>query len=435
VGAHLISFWLDTCGEALTPRPELPGDRDVDVAIVGAGYTGLWTAYYLSALAPSMRIAVVEREVAGYGASGRNGGWCSAFFPTSCAPDLRAALADTVDEIGRWCTTESVDAHYVKGGALSLARTAAQAHRLRTTPYAMWLSAEEADKRVRTAGVLGASYDAECAALHPGRLVRGLARVVEGRGVDIYEQTAVTAIRPREVQTTRGRVRADIAVRATEGWTAELPRFRRALAPVYSLVIATEPLPSSVWDNIGWAGRETVTDGRQLLVYAQRTADDRIVFGGRGAPYHFTSRVHPSYDREPAVFSALAAAMGELWPVLRDTKITHRWGGPLGVPRDFHPSVGLDRSTGIAWGGGYVGDGVAASNLAGRTLADLICGRDTALTQLPWVGHRSPAWEPEPLRWLGINAARVLASSVDRAEAAGKPARLRSRVMRTLTHE
>jgi glycine/D-amino acid oxidase-like deaminating enzyme len=243
----------------------------------------------------------------------------------------------------------------------------------------------------------------------------------------------VTQIASHAVHSTHGRVRADVVVRAVEGWTATLPGTRRALAPVYSLVIATEPLPATVWDEIGWHGHETVTDGRHLLVYAQRTADDRIVFGGRGAPYHFASRVRPSYDEEPNVFTALRSSMSELWPAVADAAITHQWGGPLGVPRDFHPSVGLDRAKGIAWAGGYVGDGVAASNLAGRTLANLIVGRETDLVHLPWVGLHSPTWEPEPLRWLGVNGVRWLASSVDRAEARQRQPRLRSAVLNRLT--
>ena len=431
----MISLWLETCGESLEPRAPLPGDRDVDIAVVGAGYTGLWTAYYLSVLDPSLRIAVLEKEIAGFGASGRNGGWCSSFFPTACGADMRRALEASVDEVGRWGTAEGIDAHYRKGGALSLARTARQVEHLRSQPHAQWLSADEMSGRLRAMGALGASYDAECAALHPGRLVRGLARVVQSRGVEVYEQTAVARIAAGRVETSHGLVRPDVVVRALEGWTPTLPQFARTLAPLYSLVIATEPLPDAVWDEIGWHGHETVTDGRQLLVYAQRTADDRIVFGGRGAPYHFGSRIRSAFDREPAVFADLRSSMVELWPALRDAVVTHRWGGPLGVPRDFHPSVGLDRSTGLAWGGGYVGDGVAASNLAGRTLADLILGRDTELTHLPWVGHRSPPWEPEPLRWLGINAVRMLAASIDRTEVRGRPARVRSAVVSRLTGE
>jgi glycine/D-amino acid oxidase-like deaminating enzyme len=193
-------------------------------------------------------------------------------------------------------------------------------------------------------------------------------------------------------------------VRATEGYTPGLPGFERAVAPVYSLMIATEPLPPAVFEQIGLAGRPTFGDLRNLIIYGQRTADDRLAFGGRGAPYHLGSAVRPAFDRVPAVFEALRQTLAGLFPVLGSVAVSHSWGGPLGVPRDWCASVGLDRSTGVGWAGGYVGDGVSTTNLAGRTLADLITGTDSPLTTLPWVGHRSPAWEPEPLRWLGVNA-------------------------------
>jgi glycine/D-amino acid oxidase-like deaminating enzyme len=183
-----------------------------------------------------------------------------------------------------------------------------------------------------------------------------------------------------------------------------IPGLQRRLVPIYSLVIATEPLGPGLWERIGLRRRETFTDQRHLLVYGQRTADDRIVFGGRGAPYHFGSRIRPGFDRDERVFGRLREALVELLPRLAGTRITHTWGGCLGVPRDWCASVGLDRGTGQAWAGGYVGDGVSTTNLAGRTLRDLILGGDTDLVRLPWVGHRSPRWEPEPLRWLGVNA-------------------------------
>jgi glycine/D-amino acid oxidase-like deaminating enzyme len=281
---------------------------------------------------------------------------------------------------------------------------------------ALWLEPAEVGERLKVRRCLGAAYTPHCAALHPARLVRGLAGVVEGLGVKVYEQTTATAVTSGAVETARGRVRAGVVVRATEGYTARLPGLRRFLVPLYSLMIATEPLPDFFWDEVGWSRRETVTDGRHLLIYAQRTADGRIALGGRGAPYHFASRVKDDYDREPAVFDELRNVLASLWPPARDAAITHRWGGPLGVPRDWFSSVGFDRRSGLAWGSGYVGDGVATSNLAGRTLADLIVGRDTAVTRLPWVGHTSRRWEPEPLRWIGANLALRAMASADRVE-------------------
>jgi glycine/D-amino acid oxidase-like deaminating enzyme len=181
-------------------------------------------------------------------------------------------------------------------------------------------------------------------------------------------------------------------------------------------MIATEPLPDELWARIGLAERQTFSDFRHVVIYGQRTGDGRIAFGGRGAPYHFGSAVQPAFDRDRRVHQALHATLVELFPMLADTAITHRWGGPLGIARDWFPSVGLDPRTGLAWAGGYVGDGVSTTNLAGRTLADLILERSTDITTLPWVGHRSPRWEPEPLRYIGINAGLRLASAADRAE-------------------
>ncbi|HEU4426028.1 MAG TPA: FAD-binding oxidoreductase [Pilimelia sp.] len=450
-----ISFWMSSVGDDLTSRPALPGDREVDVAIVGAGYTGLWTAYYLAAADPSLRVAVLEAQIAGYGASGRNGGWCSALFPTSISALARrhgrdAAIAQyhamraTVEEVGAVAAAEGIDCHWARGGTVTLARTPAQLARARASvdearsfgfDDLVLLDPDGARRRCAATGVLGGAYTPHCAAIHPARLVRGLARAVERRGVTIYERTPALALRPGAVVTPAGTVRAECVVRATEGYTPELPGARRTLLPVYSLMLATEPLPASFWESTGLASRETFSDFRHLIIYGQRTADDRLAFGGRGAPYHFGSRVRPAYDREPRVFAALRRTLAELFPPLAGVTITHTWGGPLGMARDWSASVGLDRATGLAWAGGYIGDGVATTNLAGRTLADLIRGVDSELTRLPWVGHRWRRWEPEPLRWLGVNAARWAVTSADAAEARRRrPSRRAALVNRLLGH-
>jgi glycine/D-amino acid oxidase-like deaminating enzyme len=419
-----LSLWHETTPTGWTPRPALEGETRADVVIVGAGYTGLWTAYYLAVAEPSLDIAVVEAEVAGFGASGRNGGWCSALFPSArpqMAP-MTLALQETIDEVLRVADAEGIDCQAAKGGTIVLARNRAQLARARAESAGAVLSAAEAGERLRATRTLGATYTRHCAAIHPARLVRGLAEAVTRRGVTLYEQSPVHSVEPGVVRTARGAVRAPYVVRATEGYTPRLPRSGRALAPVYSLMISTEPLATSVWEEIGLAERETFADHRHLVIYGQRTADDRLVFGGRGAPYHLGSRVAAAFDRDPRVFAALRATLVDLFPVLRRARFTHAWGGPLGIPRDWCASVGLDRSTGLAWAGGYVGDGVSTTNLAGRTLRDLVLGRRTELTALPWVGHRSPSWEPEPLRWLGVNAGLRATKLADAEEAlTGRP--------------
>ncbi len=417
--------------------------------MVGGGYTGLWTAYYLARADPTLRIVVLEAEVAGFGASGRNGGWCSALFPASLdrlariSPTGRdgalaqhRAMRATVDEVGRAAAEEGISCDYAKGGTLVLARSESQlraaqdevAHARgwgRGEDELALLDAERTRARIGAEGALGATYTPDCAAVHPARLVRGLAAAVERLGVTVHEQTRVLRIEPGRAVTDRGVVRADVVVRATEGYTASLDGQRRTLAPVYSLVVATEPLPPTTWERIGLLERETFSDHRHLIVYGQRTADDRLVFGGRGAPYHFGSRTRPDFDRDDGVHAAIRRTLAELFPVVADARFTHAWGGALGIARDWTASVGLDRGTGLAWAGGYVGDGVGTSNLAGRTLRDLVLGHDTDLSRLPWVGHRSRRWEPEPLRWLGANAglrAMTLADAEERLT--GRPSRI-----------
>jgi glycine/D-amino acid oxidase-like deaminating enzyme len=434
-----LSLWHETAEDDWAPRPSLPGDRDADVAIVGAGFTGLWTALYLARADPTLRIAVVEAETAGFGASGRNGGWCSALFPSSLesiakrssragALALHAAMRGSVDEVLRAADEEGIDAHAAKGGTIGLARSAPQWARAKAdlADARAWglgeddlrlLDAEEATGVLAAARVRGATYTPDCAAIHPARLVRGLADAVVRRGVTLYEQTPATAITEGKVVTRHGTVRAERVIRATEGYTRSLDGQRRQVVPVYSLIVATEPLPAEVWEQIGLRRRETFSDHRHLIIYGQRTADDRFVFGGRGAPYHFGSRIRTAYDRVPRVFADLRETLVDLFPVVKDAAITHTWGGALGITRDWTASVGLDRATGLGWAGGYVGDGVGTTNLAGRTLADLVLGHDTELTRLPWVGHRSRSWEPEPLRWLGINIGLRAMTWADQEEA------------------
>ena len=411
---------------------------------MGAGFTGLWTAHYLAEADPGLRIVVIEAETVGFGASGRNGGWCSALFPASLdklarlgnrsgALALDAAMRDTVDEVARATAAEGIDAQLAKGGTISLVRSRAQLARARAeVAHARSWGLGEEQLRLfdadRARAVLAGSrtvaglYTPDCAAIHPLRLARGLAAAVTRRGVRIHERTRALRLSPGRVDTTGGTVHAGTVLRATEGYTAGLAGEGRTLAPVYSLVIATEPIPGKAWAEIGLARRETFTDERHLIIYGQRTADDRLVFGGRGAPYHFGSRVRPGFEHEPRVFAALRATLVDLLPVLHDVRVTHTWGGALGIPRDWCASVGLDRTTRLGWAGGYVGDGVSTTNLAGRTLRDLVLGRDTGLTRLPWVSHRSRRWEPEPLRWLGINTGlRAMALADAEERVTGRP--------------
>lgn len=436
------SLWSDTLPdrERASGTP-LDGDVDVDVAIVGAGLTGLWTAWYLRSTDPSLRVAVVEQETIGFGASGRNGGWCSALLPMSherlsrrhgvaAAVRMQRAMHDNVAAVGSFVDRHTPDGAdlFRCGGTIDLARNAPQRRRLAAEVDHLhglgfddgdyrWMEATEARSVCRATDVLGALWTPHCATVHPLRLTHLVARAAIDQGVRIHERTTATAIGEREVRTDRGTIRAEVVVRATEGYTSRLPGERRTLLPIYSLMIATEPLPDEIWDQIGLAGRPTFADGRHMVIYGQRTADGRLAFGGRGAPYHFGSTVRPEFDTDEHVRELLTRSLHELFPATRGSAVTHHWGGVLAAPRDWTCSVRYDRRTGFATAGGYVGDGLATTHLAGRTLAALITGQDDAeLLRLPWVGHRSRRWEPEPLRWLGVNLGRTAAGRADATE-------------------
>ncbi len=453
-----VSYWWRALGGFPARRPSLPGPAEADVCIVGGGYTGLWTAYYLAGLRPGLRIVVLEAAFAGYGASGRNGGWVTAELPGSRARyaraaggasgvrDLESALRATVDEVGRVCAAESIDCDFVKGGRLSVATTPSQLARLRGSLAAhrswgdgadvyQYLTRDETLARVNVAGALGGLYAPASARVQPAALAAGLALAAERRGVEIYEATPVSEIRaaaygegPGAVACTKfGDVRARSVLRCTEGYTATLPGLRRALLPMSSHMVVTEPLSAGAWAEIGWNGCETLGDEAHAYMYAQRTADGRIALGGRGVPYRFGSAVDHLGQTDASTVAALTRVLRRMFPAAASAAIQHAWCGVLGVPRDWCATVTYSAAAGLGWAGGYTGHGVAAANLAGRTLAGLVTGETSPLTELPWVGHHSRTWEPEPARWTGVHGLYGLYRLADRLEsdpAAGSRVRL-----------
>ncbi|CAL2066612.1 MULTISPECIES: NAD(P)/FAD-dependent oxidoreductase [Streptomyces] len=434
-----ISFWYVDDGLPAVREP-LPGDATADVVIVGGGYTGLWTAYYLKKAAPFLRITVLEQKFCGYGASGRNGGWLyngiagrdryAKLHGREAAVRLQQAMNDTVDEVIAVAEAEGIDADVHKGGVLEVATTPAQLARLRAF-HEHELSYGEKDRelygaretaeRIRVADAVGSAWTPHGARLNPVKLVKGLAATVEALGVVIHEMTPVTEIRPKHAVTPYGTVRAPYVLRCTEGFTASLKGQKRTWLPMNSSMIATEPLTDQQWAAIGWAGRETLGDMAHAYMYAQRTADGRIALGGRGVPYRFGSRTDNDGRTQRATVEALRDILVRFFPSLAGVAVTHAWSGVLGVPRDWCATVTLDRATGLGWAGGYVGSGVATTNLAARTLRDLVqqdsgqAGR-TELTELPWVGHKVRKWEPEPFRWLGVHGMYATYHTADHRE-------------------
>ncbi|MFI7467165.1 NAD(P)/FAD-dependent oxidoreductase [Nonomuraea sp. NPDC049646] len=438
-----VSFWYRQIGLPAR-RPSLPGSREYDVAIVGGGYTGLWTAYYLKKAQPDLRIAILEKEFAGFGASGRNGGWLSAEFAGSrerhaqargrqAMIDLQHAMFRAVDEVIDVTRAEGIDADVHKGGLVHVATNPAQRRRLReeVADLRSWgygeddmrlMDRDEQRERLQVAGTLEAAYSPHCARVQPAKLAVGLASAVAALGVDVFEGTTVTEIRPRvgggkaTAHTPLGIVSADYVIRATEGFTASLAGQHRQWLPMNSSMIVTEPLPAEVWKHIGWAGHELLGDQAHAYVYAQRTADDRIAIGGRGVPYRFGSRTDRRGATQARTVALLWRMLVKLFPAAADARVQHSWCGVLGVPRDWCSTVHLDHASGLGWAGGYVGSGVTTTNLAGRTLRDLVLRRDTELTALPWVGRQVRQWEPEPLRWAGVQLIYTLFRAADRHE-------------------
>lgn len=425
-----ISLWMDPLQEPLLARAPLERDLDVDVAIIGAGYTGLWTAYYLKRQAPELKIAIVEAQTAGFGASGRNGGWLMGNLLgedrllAGLSPEQRRASFDLLhgipDEVAQVIDREGIACDFRKGGALyCAARYPEQEASLRdylaslhgqglTDDDYRWLSPSQLAEQLRIAKPYGAIYAPHVATIHPARLVRGLARIVEGMGVDIYENTPVTHWQSGGLRTAWAQVRASWVVPAVEGYAPTLAPLGRYQLPVQSLLVATEPLSASTWDEIGLDRGQAFGESSRQVTYGQRSADNRLVFGARGG-YRFAGQLRHNFDLTDSEVQLRRYLFGELFPQLKNVRITHAWGGNLGMSRRFKPHMLCDRRQGIALSGGYGGEGVGASNLGGRTLADLILERDTPLVRQPWVLDQSGldalrAWEPEPCRWLGYNA-------------------------------
>ena len=439
-----VSFWSASISDTLPHRDPIPGPLEADVCIVGAGLTGLWSAYYLNKIDPGLTVVVVEKERAGFGASGRNGGWLSSSLPGSreryasqaggraAVLEMQKQINDAIDEIIDVAYKEGIDADLHKGGCLRVATTPAQQSRLKEAlEYERswgWgeddlveLGTRELLERVRVARSLGALYTPHCARAHPAKLVAGLAKAVERRGVRIYEHSPVLEITPHRAVTPFGDVRAKCVLRGTEGFTACLRGQRRTWLPMNSSMIITEPLSGDQWNELGWDNCETLSDKAHAYVYVQRTADGRIALGGRGIPYRFASRIDHGGRTDPKTIDDLTTSVRGLFPASEGAQIAHAWCGVLGVPRDWSASVAFDPGTGLGYAGGYAGYGVTMANLGGRTLADLVTGSDTSRIRLPWVGHLSRPWEPEPLRWIGVRAMYTLYRAADRAESKGNP--------------
>jgi len=400
---------------------------EYDVCIIGGGFSGLWSAHHLLALDPTLRIAIFEAYEFGFGASGRNGGWASSEYPVyrrsliarigeARTNQLFEALDSAIDEIGGFAD-ESVG--FTKSGSLYFARNDAQVSRLRERVDSshLWLSASEAKAKLNVDGIKGALFNPNCATINPFNLVSLLIRDVAKRGAELFESSFATAV-GGGVLVNNAHIAAPVVIQATEA----LGSADREFIPLYSLMVATEPLSGSIWSELGNSSRITFAEALHMVNYAQRTLDNRIAIGGRGATYPFGSKLSVAKEKTEKVHATIRSLLISWFPILKDVKFTHAWGGAVAITRNWEPYLQFDKSSGYGRLGGYAGDGVTMSYLASKILAQLIAGKESDLTNLHFVNQRIRKWELEPLRYLAVNSLVKLSGVSDREEArTGRP--------------
>jgi len=392
-----------------------------DICIIGGGFSGLWSAHHILKLDSSLKIAVFEAREFGFGASGRNGGWASSEYPVykesliarigaAKTEELFAALDNSIDEIGAFASDE---VGFVKAGSLYFARNEAQVSRLRERIDVThsWLSASEAKAKLNVEGVKGALFNSSCATVSPFNLVNCLVKDLTRRGVDLFEHSYATEVEGG-VLVNSALITAPVVIQATEAFGES----GREFIPLYSLMVATEPLSDSVWKEIGNTARFTFAEASHMVNYAQRTSDDRIAIGGRGATYPFSSKLNVAKERTEKVHATIRALLTSWFPILRGVQFTHAWGGAVAITRDWEPYLQWNRAKGFARLGGYAGDGVTMSYLAAKILAHEILEKPNGLRNLHFVNRKIRRWEPEPIRYLGVNALVKLSAIADREE-------------------
>jgi glycine/D-amino acid oxidase-like deaminating enzyme len=406
------SLWQK--GQSINYRPALSGSKSFDVAIIGAGFSGLWSAYHLKQLQPELKIAIFEKEYVGFGASGRNGGWASAEYPTSSKrlikehgiesyKELRDAITKSIDEIGQIAKQNNWQIDYAKGGSLVFARNKAQLSRIsiELDNEHTFLNKSQTQELINIPSALGAVYTPHCAALNPFELARSLGSYLEGIGVEIYEKSAVTKILDKKLEVNGYEITCPISIRATEAFTPRSWMGNRQI-PIYSLMVATEPLPSDLINQIRNNQRATFQEACHLITYAQITGDKRLAIGGRGVRYKLFSRLSERSEIDNRMHSALERRAKSWFPQISQAKFEYRWGGAVALTRRWQAYLNFDRASGRAEIGGYVGDGVTLSYLVAKTLAAQVNGLKTQ--PLPFIDQKIGRWEPEPIRYLAVNA-------------------------------
>ncbi len=441
------SLWLEEALSGAEDSSRLEGDERADVCIVGGGYTGLWTAIRLAEHDPALDVVLVEADVCGGGASGRNGGfvlsWWAKFgtLKKVCGGEEAVRLAResvrAVDGIGEFCAANGIDAHYRRDGWLWAATSDAQLGAWDETldaissfgeePFVR-LGPEEAARRAGEATHLGGVFEPTAATVQPALLARGLRRVALERGVRIFERSPMTKLersRPPRVVTAGGTVTASKVVLALNAWAAALPELRRAVVVIASDIVATAPAPDRL-EAIGWTNGMCISDSRMLVNYYRNTLDGRLIFGRGGGKLAFGGKVGSSFDGPSPRAGAVAESMRTLYPRLDDVPVTHNWMGPIdrtqvGLP--FFSRLGGRED--IVYGLGYSGNGVGPTYVGGRILASLALGLDDEWSRAGLAREPAGRFPPEPVRYLG---GRLVRSAVERKEAAEDRGRRADRV-------
>ena len=400
--------------EQIAMRNSLSSNKSVDIAIIGGGFSGLWSAYHLKQIQPSLNIAIFEKNYVGFGASGRNGGWASAEYPTSSSrlikehgvqvyQNLRRSLIESIDEIGQIAKSNNWQIEYAKGGSLVFATNNAQLNRISQDldNEHNFLNTVEAKQLLNVNNIKGGLFTPHCAALNPFKLTRALAKYLEDKGVEIFENSKVDQISDKKILVNGFEIDCHISIRATEAFTAG-KWMKNQQIPIYSLMVATEPLTSEQLIQVGNLQRATFQEACHLITYAQITGDNRLAIGGRGVRYKLFSRLSERSEVDNRMHSALERRALRWFPQLEGIKFQYRWGGPVALTRRWQSYLNFDQTSGRAAIGGYVGDGVTLSYLAAKTLAQKI--NNIKIADLPFVDQKIGKWEPEPIRYLAVNA-------------------------------
>ncbi|HEX8854583.1 MAG TPA: FAD-binding oxidoreductase [Thermoleophilaceae bacterium] len=436
-------YWLEEAGP-VTPEPPLEGDLDADVVIAGGGYTGMWTAWWLTEHAPDVRIVLLEAELAGHGPSGRNGGFCTSLwddlapmrerFGNDAALAVARASSAAVDGVGEWCSRQGVDAWYRAAPHLVVSAAPAQDGAWDEAVAAcaevgepqeyVALSQDEVRARCDSPVFRGGAMMRSGASVQPARLSLGLRAKLLERGVQICEHSPVRRLEPAPdgsviAETPGGRVRAGAGVLATGGAMADVKGLRRRLTVASSHIVLTEPVPD-VLDEVGWTGGEPIADARAFLHYFRTTNDDRIVFGWAGGRLAYGGQTRGRIEVDPAVTKQAARDLVRTFPQLRGRRITHAWGGPIDVSPTHLPMFGTLPGRRVHYSVGYTGNGVAPSHLAGQVLASLALDRRDEITRLPLVDPPPVHVPPEPFRWVGGEIIRAATLRKEAAEERGE---------------